>query len=138
MSAANPLWLNENLATFDEQVRIEKGPQIIELNCNKETLSNDVTSAHYKVGARDAEGKIILGCSIDDPEIDPALHARALNDPYGYISPGETMKVIDWKEKFIPSVWKVYLNKGGLFQQVNSFSKKDDAIHAVQQMLGGT
>ena len=75
-------WLNENLCSFDEKVRVELGPQIIELDCNKENLDDKVTSAHYQVGKKDALG-IIIG-------INPKMHC------------------VDWRSKLKPKVWKVY------------------------------
>jgi len=53
-------WINDNLASFaDDTVRVELGPQIIELDCTDANLQDDVTHPQYKIGGIDALGKVI-------------------------------------------------------------------------------
>lgn len=73
--------------SFDEVVRVELGPQVIGLTVNRENLSDLVTHPKYHIGARDAYGRII-GKEI--PE-------------------GGTMYVVDWRAKWVPKLWKVYV-----------------------------
>jgi len=76
-------WLNKKLCSFgDDKVRIELGPQIIELDCTDKNLSNDVTSPHYQIGKKDAFGKII--------------------------GSDKKMNCVDWRAKHVPELWKVY------------------------------
>ena len=77
-------WINENLCSFDEKVRIELGPQIIELDCTHANLSDYVTAPHYQAGKIDAYGKTIVP------------------------KDGGKMHCVDWREKHVPKVWKVY------------------------------
>lgn len=117
-------WLvKDKLCSFaKDTVRIELGPQIIELNCNKKNLSNAVTAPHYQVGKIDAYGnRIILG---------------------------KKMCCVDWRAIHVPHLWKVYqmketgeldkatgkiaVDKDGKpiqrFIKVNEYKYKDKAI----------
>lgn len=114
-------WLNEKLCSFDEKVRIELGPQIIEMNCTEANLSDDVTAPHYKVGGIDALGKVIS-----------LVNTR--------------MSVVDWKCKHVPKLWKVYQSqeigkdKEGKpvmrFIKVDEKESKDDALDFARTLVG--
>ena len=94
-------WLNPNvLCSFGEdQVRIELGPQIIELDCTDENLSDEVTAPHYKIGGIDAHGRVIRP---DEAEV------LVQKNPVGAIGKGQKMHCVDWRAKHVPHVWKVY------------------------------
>ncbi len=94
-------WLNPDvLCSFgDDQVRIELGPQIIELDCTDENLRDEVTSPHYKIGGIDAYGRVIR------PKEAKVLVQK---NPVGAVHKGEKMFVVDWRSKHVPHVWKVY------------------------------
>ncbi len=97
-------WLNETLCSFDEKTRIELGPQLIELECTHANLRDEVTAPHYRIGQRDALGKIIMPELIKDPKkVDDAK-----TDHFGCVHEGETMTCVDWREKHLPKVWKIY------------------------------
>lgn len=89
-------WLFNNppegaLLSLDEVVRVELGARIIKIQCTPENLSNLVTHPNYRVGRPDASGKMIAG-----------------DQDYPGIKYGEDMFVVDWRERFVPKVWKVY------------------------------
>jgi len=132
-----PNWLNDNLCSFDEKVRVEKGPQIVELECSDENLQDSVTAPHYKVGARDAYGRVIMPERVED-KVDMKL---------GAVTEGGTMSVVDWRGKHAPHLWKVYqlteteeLGKDGKpvsrFLKVSEFQDKDEAIAAAAALYG--
>ncbi len=111
-------WLNEKLCSFDEKTRIEFGPQLIELECSHDNLRDVVTSPHYRIGMRDALGRIIMG---KPPEASTAAVKTVYKadgstvkvlvnqpDPYGYVAEGEMMTCVDWRAKHKPKVWKIY------------------------------
>lgn len=121
-------WLNEKLCSLgDDKARVELGPQIIELDCTKANLENTVTAAHYQKGRKDAYGKIIEPSPPGD---------------------GNTMNCVDWRNKHVPSLWKVYkmqetgeidaktgelaLDADGnpvqRFIKINEFEDKDEAL----------
>lgn len=125
-------WLNSNLCTFDELVRVELSPQIIKLTCNKKNLSNDVTHPQYKVGGRDCYGKII--------------YARKLKSSYdasfGTVEEGEEMSVIDWGAIHVPYLWTIYKwgesSKGKFtFIKVAAIEDKKEALAAAKLMYEG-
>lgn len=126
-------WLSDRLCSFDEKTRIELGPQLIELECNTENLRNEVTSAHYQIGKRDALGRIIM------PE--RSSHSKR-DDPYGYVSEGEVMTCVDWECKHKPEIWKVYKNEEssgditGGFIKVNEFLDKQEALDFARNLAG--
>lgn len=79
-------WLNKKLCSLHgDKVRIELGPQIIELKCTVENLSDKVTSPHYQEGRIDAYGKVI--------------------------KIGSKMHCVDWRSKHVPKLWKIYVMK---------------------------
>lgn len=119
----NENWLNENLCSFEEKTRIELGPQFIELECNHANLSDEVTFPHYKVGGRDALGKIIMGEAIDS---------------YGSVSEGEMMVCVDWRCKHLPKIWKIYKwdTKSEKFIKVGEDENKKDALDFARTLAG--
>lgn len=116
-------WLNENLCSFDEKTRIELGPQLIELECNDANLRDEVTSPHYRIGERDALGKIIM---------------REAVDSYGSVQKGETMTCVDWRCKHLPKVWKIYKwdDEVGKFVKVGEDESRDDALDFARTLAG--
>lgn len=75
-------WLTDTLCQVGPSVRIEYGPQRVQMECTAETIADSVTPARYKVGAPDALGKTI------------AL--------------GERMTIIDSDARHKPFLWTVY------------------------------
>ncbi len=139
-------WLNKNLCSFDEKTRIELGPQLIELECCEANLKDTVTSPHYRIGQRDALGKIIMPERTGNSE----HHAK---DHYGCVAEGEMMTCVDWREKRVPKVWKIYKfeamldddgepmlddNKKaiGKFIKVGEDENKDDALDFAKTLAG--
>ena len=133
-------WLNPNvLCSFgDDQVRIELGPQIIELDCTDENLSDEVTSPHYKIGGIDAYGRVIR------PQEAEVLVQK---NPVGVVNKGEKMHCVDWRAKHVPFVWKVYqwqetadLNPDDesifRFIKVGERADKAEAIAWAEELLG--
>lgn len=115
-----PNWLNDTLCSFAEKSRIELGPQMIELDCTKENLSNEVTFAHYQAGKVDALGKTIEPSAAGD---------------------GNNMIVVDWRCKHAPKVWKVYKHDGERFVFVEHFDQSPaglaSALTLAQELAGG-
>lgn len=122
-------WLVENrLCSLDEKVRIEIGPQIIDLECTDENLKDGVTAAHYHVGSRDAIGRVIMPERVKG--VDPRL---------GGVKEGETMKVVDWKAKFVPHIWKIYKwqEKASQFVKVGEEAELATALKKAHKLAGG-
>lgn len=95
-------WLVKNvLWTLNELVRIELGPQLVELDCTDENLKNEVTAAHYHVGARDALGRVIR----------PREAGLPSDDKLGVVEKGQKMVCVDWDARHKPKVWKIYQNQ---------------------------
>lgn len=99
--------IKNKLYSFDEKVRAELGPQIIELDCTDKNLSNDVTHPNYQKGKIDAFGKII------------GEHKK--------------MSCVDWRSKHAPLLWKVYELKEcedsvNRFIKINEFEDKKEAL----------
>ena len=122
-------WLYENppegaLLSFDEVVRVELGPQVIEMQCSTKNLSRLVTHPKYRVGKPDAVGTIIGG---------PDLPVDA----------GKTMRVVDWRAYHVPKLWKVYRWQDvrvspTQFQKswvkIDQFENFDDAVELARHM----
>lgn len=131
-------WLNDNLCSFDEKVRIERGPQIIELDCTDENLADEVTHPQYKIGGRDALGRAIRADECDTPT----------DTRMGVVGKGEKMACVDWRAKHVPHLWKIYqmqetdeLDDDGKpisrFIKVAEKEGKDDAIAFAKQLIDG-
>ena len=91
------------MKTFkDDTVRIELGPQLIELDATDANLADEVTAPHYHEGAIDALGKRIFK--------------------------GQKMTCVDWRAKHVPHVHKVYQHDGKRFQLVDEYENEDEAI----------
>jgi hypothetical protein len=52
--------INEKLTEIDGRVRIESGPIAKTADATEALLADDATAGHYKVGQRDAVGKVIV------------------------------------------------------------------------------
>ncbi len=144
-------WLKEGvLCSFDELVRIEKGPQVVELECNDANLSNDVSHANYQIGKRDALGKIIRPADVpaaDKTAVDRAVASDARKGIYGVVNNGETMSVVDRKAFHAPFMWKIYQwqetaevnDKTGdpieKFVKVDEVAGKDEALAQAQALF---
>ena len=128
-------WLNpEVLCSFgDDQVRIELGPQIIELDCTDENLHDEVTAPHYKIGGIDAYGRVIRP---DEAEV------LVQKNPVGVVNKGEKMHCVDWRAKHVPHVWKVYQlqetdDGPNRFIQVGECADKAMAITSAEELFRG-
>lgn len=146
-------WLiPDKLCSFDEKVRVELGPQIIELDCTDTNLSNDVTAPHYRLGARDALGRIIRPDDIQDPAQKEQVAKIVADDKrkgaFGVVNAGEKMAVVDWRSKHVPPVWKVYENQetGEIdgdgnpvmcFIKLAEFEDKDQALASAKSIAEG-
>lgn len=127
-------WLNENLCSFDEKVRVELGPQIIELECNDENLADTVTHAIYRDGGIDAYGKVIR------PDKVPPSAAKKVADfsrTFGVVSEGEIMHCVDWRAKHAPLVWKIYRWQDTGFVQVDQNEDKEAALVVAETLARG-
>ena len=143
-------WITQTLCSLDEKVRIERGPQIIELDCNDANLSDSVTAPHYRNGGRDATGRLIR----PDLAGDKAVKQARIEKERGIesLSEGEKMLCVDYREKHAPWLWKIYqsqefeqLNqKTGEHETISKFVKvdevegKDDALakaHAIRKEM---
>ena len=116
-------WLFDTLLSLDEVVRVERGPQIVELTCNTTNLSNLVTHPQYCVGKRDALGRII-GTEV---------------------KMGEMMAVVDYRALHVPHLWKVYrwqreilsqipLETRMSWKKIDQFENFDDALTLARQL----
>lgn len=144
-------WLKEGvLCSFGELVRIEKGPQVVELECNDANLSNKVSHANYQIGKRDALGKIIRPDDVDaasKPALDRVVARDARLGIYGVVNHGETMAVVDRKAIHAPYLWKIYQwqDSGELddvtgekiykFIKVDEVAGKDEALAQAQALF---
>ena len=125
-------WLNDKLYSIDEKVRVEKGPQLIELICNEENLKDSVTFARYKIGKIDALGRAIMPEKIKNKEAREIAEAR----PSGVIREGEKMTVLDWRAIHVPHIWKIYKLQDERFIMVDEIESKDDALKRAKKLFG--
>lgn len=136
------------LYSFDEKVRVEIGPQIVNLTCCDENLSDEVTAPHYRIGGRDATGKLIRPEEL--PQNDAVKKARARDKALGIpeIRKGEKMACADWRSKHVPHVWKIYqlqetaeVGEDGetvyRFVQVDEDANKEDALYRGKEIYEG-
>jgi hypothetical protein len=148
-------WLiPDKLCSFDEKVRIEIGPQVIELDCTDENLCDEVTHRQYQVGRRDALGRLIRPDElIANPDIDTKVLEKAVAKDIRRGKPpvaqGEKMACVDWRAKRVPHVWKIYqLQDTGevnektdeplmRFIQVDQVAGRDMAISTARTLVGG-
>lgn len=146
----NENWLNENLCSFDEKVRIEKGPQIIDLPCDDEHLCDEKTHPNYHIGARDAFGRIIRPRESTNPRVAMIVEKDKRLNVFGVVNKGEIMAVVDWRSKFVPHVWKIYQSQdfeeitgnGDVvtvtrFVQVDETEDKGEAVSKAKSLAGG-
>lgn len=111
-------WLSDTLCSLgDDVVRVERGPQMLRLQCNAANLDDSVTAPHYRIGGRDASGKFIKpGDMPEDTQaqreakamVHAAMAREAKAGVYGVVNDGDDMHVLDWKEKHTKHTWKVY------------------------------
>lgn len=138
-------WLNENLCSFDEKVRIELGPQIIELECNDANLADTVTHSQYRNGGIDARGRVIRPDKATPNEV---IRRVDFAKKFGVVNDGETMACVDWRSKIAPHVWKIYqwqdtgdVDKDGKpvsrFIQVGENEDKEAALAEAEALAGG-
>ena len=125
-------WLNETLYSIGEKVRVEKGPQLIELICSEENLKDSVTFAHYKIGKIDALGRSIMPEKIKNLEARAAAEVR----PAGVIKEGEKMTCVDWRALHVPYIWKIYELQDGRFVMVDGVEDKNEALKRAQKLFG--
>jgi len=147
-------WLNENLCTFDEKVRVELGPQIVELDCTDENLCDTKTHANYCIGKRDAYGRHIRPDDMPEGDAKTAVMLEVQRDSnrgvYGVVGQGEKMACVDWRARKAPKLWKIYesqaveeIDSKGDVVEVQKFVKvderegKEDAIAVATELAGG-
>lgn len=134
-------WLSPVLCSLEEKVRVERGPQYVELDCTDENLDDSKTHPHYRIGGRDAHGNFIRPDEITDPSYRAQVKAEIINphNPFKGIAKGEKMTVVDYRQKIVPHLWKIYvweatteLNKKGepiwRWIQKHEVLGKDDAL----------
>lgn len=133
-------WINENLCTWDEKVRIERGPPLVKLACTDEALDDRVTHPNYKIGGRDALGELIRPDESDDPRVKNALR-RDISHGRKPIKKGDDMHVLHWQK---PSmwVWKVYEWQedefgNGRFIKTDEIEGKEAAVAAAEKLAKG-
>ena len=108
-------WLiKDKLCSFkNDTIRAELGPQIIELDCNKENLDDSVTAPHYQVGKIDAYG-VAIGTN-------------------------QKMNCVEWKAKHVPFLWKIYelqdIDGVDRFTQVKEFEDMKEAITFAEGLI---
>jgi len=125
-------WMNDNLCSLDsggavDMVRVERGPKRIELEVSDANLSDAVTAVHYKLGRRDALGRLLdpaeairrLNAHVEAglanaeavaPVIAEIEAGRATAKMHGLaeLKLGDKMVVADWRQKHSPFVWYIY------------------------------
>ncbi|GGH36437.1 hypothetical protein SAMN05444007_108264 [Cribrihabitans marinus] len=131
---AKEKWLTDNLCALGDRVRIERGPQVVELDCTDENLDDRVTPRRYAKGRRDALGRLIqpdeavaelqgklqrLGAGEPAEGVVKAIGeitaAKALDDALErpHVAASGKMAVIDDKARHKPWLWKVYQLQAG-------------------------
>ena len=134
-------WLNPDLCELSATVRVERGPQYVELLCSDENLVNGVTAPHYRIGTRDAMGKFIRPDEIPDPARRQAVFRSIAQEKalgiYGVVRAGEKMTVVDWRERFAPKLWKVYQDQGNGFVKLSEHPNQDRALAEARKLLRG-
>lgn len=136
------------LYSFDEKVRVEIGPQVIELTCCDENLSDEVTAPHYKIGGRDANGKLIRPDELPQDQNVKKIRARDKVLGIPEVAKGEKMACVDWRSKHVPHIWKIYqlqetaeVDELGetvfRFVKVDDIPGKEDALAVAQELYEG-
>jgi hypothetical protein len=117
-------WLIEDkLYSLEEKVRIELGPQLVNLECTDENLDDKVTHRNYRIGSRDAMGRIIRPDEMPEGKEKNIVKAVLAEEAeqgggYGAVAKGEMMTCVDWRAKHLPHVWKIYqLQSTGTFNK---------------------
>lgn len=107
------VWLEEGKsASFGgDKVRAELSPQMLAMECNDANLSDMVTMPHYRIGTRDAKGRLIRPDDVPAPFKE--RYARQVEEDIGRGLPplkvGDTMHVLDWRAKHKPKAWRLYV-----------------------------
>lgn len=129
-------WLSDTLCALGDEVRIERGPQVVEMDCVLSNLDDAVTPVRYKPGRRDAAGRLIqpqralddlraqlarlpAAGQADTPSAEHAALTRRiaeiealvnLDQTLGRpcIADGDPMRIVDDKARHKAYVWKVY------------------------------
>lgn len=100
--------------SFGKTVRVEPGPALKTAKATAELLSDEVTAAHYAVGARDAKGEVI--------EL------------------GQPMAYLDWKGERVFYLYQLRDDdsaaEGQRWFEVDTFAT-EEAAHAAAQKLAG-
>lgn len=134
-------WLNANLCALSDTVRVELGPQYVELLCSDENLSNEVTAPHYRIGARDALGRFIRPAELPEGPLKNSIFQSIAKEKalgvYGVVNVWDKMTVVDWREKFVPKLWKVYQDQGEGFVNVSEHLDREKALSEARNLLRG-
>lgn len=148
-------WMNDDLCSLaGDTVRIERGPQVIELDCTEANLSDEVTDRRYKLGKRDALGRLIDPDEAARRETDPKAAAvlrgnAAFDRLIGHkpLALGERMHCVDRAARHRPYVWKIYrMQEAGIDRAGNPISRfvkieevegKDAALAAARKLAKG-
>lgn len=122
-----------NIFQVDGLVRMERGPQVMQMTCTDDNLDDSMTHPHYKVGGRDAMGRLIqpdrhlaslkekvaalknvkasparieaAEAALED--FDVAMRVDAEEKVDG-VAEGATMEIVDYRAKHRPFLWKIY------------------------------
>ena len=136
----NEDWLSQTLCEIEGVVRIERGPQVMEMTCDDDSLRDEVTAPRYKPGKRDADGRLIMPDEAaaearargDKAAAAKIMAAKRVDESIGRapIQRGEPMRIIDDRAKHVPFMWKVYaltheqeVDKDGRIVPVERFRK---------------
>ena len=127
------------LSLAADSVRVEIGPQYVELPCTAANLADTVTHSSYRPGRRDALGRIILP---ENHGLDDVTVAKLKRDPMGFVSEGETMTVVDHKQVHKPRAWKVYhkqdVDGTERFVKVAEYEDFEQATTRARAIAGGS
>jgi hypothetical protein len=135
-----PEKMNEKAYSFDGKVWVEQGPQIVELDCTDENLSNDVTHANYGIGKRDAHGCFIRPDEMPQSYEKDVVALTVLREKnlgvYGAVEKGQKMHCVDWHAKHAPHLWKIYQSQ--TFEELNSHGDivKSERLVKVKEVEG--
>lgn len=148
--------MTPELCVFGEdEVRIERGPQRVEVPCTDKNLQRMRTK--YRIGGRDGSGRLIrpeeLKVALEaqrDAETDQGerdkLTVRIANlradmareEVIGraFVEKDQPMQIVDWKQEHMPWVWYVYeKDRVGRFQLVTHVRDKNSAIEKAREIM---
>ena len=151
-------WVNENLCCLDSGgvgyiVRVERAPKRIELEISDANLSDEVTAVHYKLGRRDALGRLLdpaeairrlraqveaglLSAEVAEAVITQIDASRALARIHGLaeLKLGDKMMVADWRRKHSPYVWYIYRKERKQELQANGTTSERELFNRVGEV----